>query len=47
MTKLLYRWGLGPVLNEKGTKCNQIVYINGGGHILYVFFTQLVSDNHK
>ncbi|KAF8802027.1 FAD/NAD(P)-binding domain-containing protein [Phlegmacium glaucopus] len=29
MTKLLYRWGLGPTLNEKGYKSDRLVYVNG------------------
>jgi hypothetical protein len=29
MTRLLYRWGLGPVLKEKSRKCERIHYVNG------------------
>ena len=33
MTRLLYRWGLGPILDEKGTKCNKVAYINGAATV--------------
>lgn len=29
MTKLLYRWGLGPILSKKALKCDRLVYVNG------------------
>ena len=29
MTRLLYRWGLGPVLNKKSIKCERLVCVNG------------------
>jgi salicylate hydroxylase len=28
MTRLLYRWGLGPVLARKALKCERLVYVN-------------------
>jgi salicylate hydroxylase len=51
MTRLLYRWGLGPMLREKGTRCNRITYVNGNsagmlGAILFneAFIKALIAD---
>jgi len=42
MTRLLYKWGLGPTLDEMGTKSNRIVYVNGGA----IVRVHNSSDNH-
>ena len=36
MTRLLYRWGLGPIIAQKALKCDRLVFINGDAPPYYL-----------
>ena len=40
MTRLLYRWGLGPIVSKKSVKCERLLCVNGSSYFLS---TRLVS----
>lgn len=41
MTRLLHRWGLGPVLSKKSVKCERLLCIDGSSYFLS---TRLISN---